>query len=311
MKTKVTRINEEDNIVGFVSMYLSSFQDEKDILTLNYNGELQIEEEDTSKIWFRRGGIKVTNGLIDFDSLDMNIENKKVAIEHLTDEFNSLKSAVYYFIGKKSTTISNPNNYQVNKIKTLFLAKKNGLMIPTTLITSLKTVLISFYESQDKNIITKGIQEICSIKLENDFKATYTALIDNEIMATLPDKFQPSLFQKNINKQYEIRTFYFRGKCYSMAIFSQVDSQTEIDFRRYNLKKPNRMVPYQLTKEVENKIVSLMYDLELDTGSIDFILGKDNKLYFLEINPVGQFSFLSQNCNYNLEKIIAEYIKNN
>jgi len=33
---------------------------------------------------------------------------------------------------------------------------------------------------------------------------------------------------------------------------------------------------------------------------------KENKCYFLEINPVGQFGFVSQNANHNIEQIIAK-----
>jgi|GEM_PF-2184302 hypothetical protein len=37
---------------------------------------------------------------------------------------------------------------------------------------------------------------------------------------------------------YEIRSFVLENKIYSMAIFSQLDSQTATDFRQYNETKP-------------------------------------------------------------------------
>lgn len=90
-----------------------------------------------------------------------------------------------------------------------------------------------------------------------------------------------------------------------MAIFSQNDENTEIDYRNYNRTKPNRMVPFKLTKELEYKLDNYMKKMDLDTGSIDLIYGKDGKFYFLEVNHLGQYDFLSQHCNYNLDKKIA------
>jgi len=124
----------------------------------------------------------------------------------------------------------------------------------------------------------------------------------------LPDVFYPSLFQEKIEKEYEVRSFYIDGRFYSMAIFSQNDKQTKDDFRKYNFQNMNRMVPYQLDKKTELNLHKVYSMLNLDTGSADFIKGKDGKYYFLEINPTGQFGFVSFYCNYNLEKIVAKHL---
>ena len=48
--------------------------------------------------------------------------------------------------------------------------------------------------------------------------------------------------------------------------------------------------------------------VNLNTGSIDMIVTKENEYIFLEVNPVGQFGMVSQPCNYYLEKKITEYL---
>jgi D-alanine-D-alanine ligase-like ATP-grasp enzyme len=67
-------------------------------------------------------------------------------------------------------------------------------------------------------------------------------------------------------------------------------------------------VPYQLPKELEAKIDVLMQKLQLNTGSLDFMVTEDNQFYFLEVNPVGQFGMVSVPCNYYLEQKIADYL---
>jgi glutathione synthase/RimK-type ligase-like ATP-grasp enzyme len=120
--------------------------------------------------------------------------------------------------------------------------------------------------------------------------------------------FFPTLFQEMIDKDVEIRTFVIEKKIYSMAIFSQLDRQTQVDFRRYNHNKMNRMVPFKLPTNLEVKIINFMQSINLNTGSIDFIKGKDGNYYFLEINPTGQYGFLSAMCNYNLDEVIARQL---
>ena len=96
-----------------------------------------------------------------------------------------------------------------------------------------------------------------------------------------------------------------------MAIFSQEDKQTVIDFRNYNDQIPNRYVPYKLPHNIEDKIDKFMHKMNLDTGSIDMIVTPDLKYIFLEVNPVGQYDMVSVPCNYYLHKKIAQTISNN
>jgi glutathione synthase/RimK-type ligase-like ATP-grasp enzyme len=121
----------------------------------------------------------------------------------------------------------------------------------------------------------------------------------------------PSLFQKYIKKKYEIRSFFLGGNFFSMAVMSQSDQKTMIDFRNYNYEKPNRYVPYKLPKVLEKKLQSLMYELNLKTGSIDLIFTEEGKYIFLEVNPIGQFGMTSYPCNYYLESEIAKYLIKN
>lgn len=47
----------------------------------------------------------------------------------------------------------------------------------------------------------------------------------------------------------------------------------------------------------------------LDTGSLDMIKTPDNRYVFLEVNPAGNIEMVSDTCNYNIERKIAEIIK--
>jgi glutathione synthase/RimK-type ligase-like ATP-grasp enzyme len=95
-----------------------------------------------------------------------------------------------------------------------------------------------------------------------------------------------------------------------MAIFSQKDAKTSVDFRNYNKESPNRVVPFQIDKGYSKKLSLLARQLNLFSGSFDILVDACNNYYFLEVNPVGQFGMVSYPCNYFIEKNIALFIIN-
>jgi ATP-GRASP peptide maturase of grasp-with-spasm system len=197
--------------------------------------------------------------------------------------------------------LTNPFKINLNKPYVLQTAKNYGLEIPKTYIVNSASDLL-----KDVSLICKSILDPMIAKYENNDCMMYTSQISDADFQNLPARFLPSYIQEKIEKKYEVRIFYLNGRCYSMSIFSQKDIQTETDFRNYNWEKPNRFVPYQLPKEEGIKIKKLMQHLGLNCGSIDLIKAINDKYYFLEINPTGQFGMVDFPCNYGLHKKVAE-----
>jgi len=182
-----------------------------------------------------------------------------------------------------------------------------GFLIPDFYIFNFREGAWNVY-NQFPGLITKSMSDGVYL-FENTESETgyfsYTEKVTKDWIAALPDRFSPSFVQDRIDKKFELRIFYLDGKCYSMAILSQSDEQTKVDFRKYNNEKPNRCVPFKLPRDIEKKIQRLFKKLELNTGSVDLIIDKNDKFFFLEINPVGEFLMVSLPCNYYLENQIA------
>ena len=253
-------------------------------------------------IWYRRW----SNG-VEFELL-LNQESTNFTLNNfIKREFNSLSSS-FFSVFKNKKWLSKPNiNKLLNKYDVLAEAKKVGLNVPNTIITNSKSQLQSFHK-KNINLITKPIGEVSQYEYKQKNHLQYTRIINKNEINTFPDFFFPSLFQKQILKDFEIRTFYLEGLFYSMAIFSQNDDKTSVDFRRYNIAKPNRNIPFKLPKSIEKKLKCLLDIYAFDTASIDIIKGLDGEYYFLEINPVGQFGMVSIPCNYYLESKVADYL---
>ena len=206
--------------------------------------------------------------------------------------------------------LTHPSELRISKLNVLRSAHRLNISIPETIITTSKKELIVF-KALHNRLITKCITDSPVLVNENDFFLLTTQEINDLFIERIANNFPPSLFQELIEKEYEIRTFYLDNKFYSMAIFSQKDNQTKVDFRNYNRENPNRTVPYQLPEYYENDLRKLMIELKISTASIDIIKSLEGKYIFLECNPVGQIGMTSHPCNYSLEKIIATYLSEN
>jgi ATP-GRASP peptide maturase of grasp-with-spasm system len=203
-----------------------------------------------------------------------------------------------------------PENVRKNrKMEILVKAKEFNLLIPNTIIANNKKSALQFL-SQNKRIISKPITEIPYFHdIQYEF-FLFTSEMTEDILNSGPANFYPTLFQQLIEKKYDIRVFFMNDECYSMAILSQNDSKTTIDFRNYDFERPSRTIPYKLPAEIENKICKLMRSINLSNGSLDFVLSQDHKFYFLEVNPIGQFGMTSYPCNYEIDKKIAQFLVN-
>jgi glutathione synthase/RimK-type ligase-like ATP-grasp enzyme len=214
----------------------------------------------------------------------------------------------FFAVVNRNKTIGNILQlHNIPKVTTLFDAKKFGILIPKTLVTNSKSELLEFYH-ENSQIITKSSHDLFNSNIDYSTYRSYTIKLNLDHIKSYSEKFGLSLFQENIVKKCDIKSFYFDGIFYSEAIFSQNDSQTEIDFRIYDVIKPSRTSSFKLPKTLEQKVKKLLKSYNLNFAVVDFVLDYNENLYFLEINVDGIFDAISENNNYNCEKILANFL---
>ncbi len=260
----------------------------------------EIKSSEIKAAWFRRFNILpyIKEGL------NIDIEQKNQITKALFQDIDATVEYLFNCIPNKKW-LNNPKNININKLLQLEFAHKIGFKIPKTITTNDKDVIKE--ELLQNKFITKSIDSQLSLDIENNALLAYTSSINNDDLTEIP-QIIPSLIQSEIDKDIEIRSFLLGEELYSMAIFSQEDNQTSVDFRKYNLTIPNRTIPYKLPLDIEEKILSFAKYFNLNSGSFDIIKDKKGEYVFLEVNPVGQFGMVSQPCNYNLEQKIAKYL---
>jgi ATP-GRASP peptide maturase of grasp-with-spasm system len=254
-------------------------------------------------IWYRRGLIQVIKYSSDtklFNLLNSNSKENNSQIQLFIDSY----------ILKNNRSINSQKDNNISKIDVFYNANKLKINTPKTLISNEIEDIIKFAKNNINTIIKDDIFSKISYTHNNKFVVT----INQSYNAVKLSNFEninfnnkcATLFQEYIPKKYEIRTFYLKGQFRSMAIFSQQNEKTKTDFRNYDYDRPNRNVPYNLPKSLEKKLHKLMLKLDINCGSMDIIVTPDDEYYFLEVNPIGQFQWLSKGCNYFIERMIAE-----
>ena len=307
-KETLIRINIEDFLNYSSSLIISNSTIEYKLKTKQSNilqfKNLNLEQKSKIKIWFRRwGDTKLLNISCQTESLNYQIS------EFLQSQLDEYKLVFFNQINK-SNWLNHLENMNLKKIDVLQKAASVGLKIPNTLITNKKADVLNFLKI-NPIIITKTIGDT-QFFIENDKTyGLYTSLITKEDLQQMPINFFPTMFQEYIDKVYELRIFFLNKTFYSMAIFSQNNDKTKVDFRQYDNDFPNRNVPYIIPLNLQKKLLMLCKDLNLNCCSFDFIKSKQHDYIFLEVNPVGQFGMVSYPCNYYLEEKIANYLTKN
>lgn len=288
---KVIRINCEDFINETLRI---SPADESFVL----RGE-QIDYQDIQVVWFRRW--------YDYDFMLSPFQGYKEKDRSFYEDIKSFlideANVLFKFLCFKLRSaywLSRPEDNNINKLVVLDRAAQIGLNIPSTVATNLKSEL-----NAKTNLITKAVGDAGSYNFKDSEFTFYTEEVD---LNKTPDTFFPSLFQEKVEKEFEIRSFYLDGDFYSVAIFSQRNEQTKVDFRHYDNDTPNYNTAFQLPENIESSLKELMMSMNLETGSIDLIKSMDSEYYFLEVNPIGQFGATSMSGNFHLEKKVALFL---
>lgn len=287
-----------------ISPYSLGFQQQIEIIGdqvfLNTEDKkIELNPQKIQSIWLRKWNLETE---VDHYLKSKNLDEKsKFALRNLyISEINAIFQFLCHFL-ETCKWYPKPSALNSNKLIQSFEANKLGFKVPLSKIG----YELEFRQSNEVKLISKLINTHFSYQYEDKNYHAYTSMIEKNASSDFP-----SLIQENIPKKYEVRVFYFDGFIRSTAILSQANERTSLDYRRYDYTNQNRFVPYQLTEEITTKITTLMQALAINTGSIDLICTQENEIYFLELNPFGQFGELGRKCHHQIEKHIAFTLAN-
>jgi glutathione synthase/RimK-type ligase-like ATP-grasp enzyme len=182
------------------------------------------------------------------------------------------------------------------KIRQLQAARRIGLSVPETLVTNQPAAAEDFVARHGPGrVIRKAFRNIAEAPRE-------TTLVRQEDLAVIDAvRYAPVIFQRYVAADADLRVTVVEDDVFAAAIRSTADHQTD-----YRLGLASATVtPYRLPHDVTARLLELMKVLELSFGAIDMRLTPEGEHVFLEVNPAGEFLFVSERTGQPIPAAIA------
>lgn len=128
-----------------------------------------------------------------------------------------------------------------------------------------------------------------------------------EVNPTQLDLAYPWFLQEEIDGEDEVTVVYVNGRLFAYRYPRSAITDSE-DVRKANFDDPSKWEPCELTTSEQAAIRGFMAETGYQFGRFDFIR-KDGELWFLELNPNGQWAWLDEDNKDGLISSIAEAIR--
>lgn len=195
-----------------------------------------------------------------------------------------------------------------NKIEQLKVASNLGFDIPPTLVSTIPEQITNFYNNYNGEIIGKAVKH-GFFKYENKVNIANTQKIENNFIKEISNYAKvPMIFQKLIKKKYDIRVTLIKNEVFSTAIHSQDHEETKTDWRVWDIIDDIDLKhsTYQLPGALSQKCIDLTKYFNLKYSAIDLVQTPDNRYYFLELNPNGQWAWIEKMVGYPIRNSLIK-----
>ncbi len=192
----------------------------------------------------------------------------------------------------------------------LLLARELGFNVPMTLITTDPNKINEFYDSCLGEVVIKPLRRAL-FKSGGDEYVIFTSKLaeaDRDVLESV--QYAPSIYQEFINKALDIRVTVVGNRTFAAAIHSQDNHETMVDWRRGGaIDLPYDV--YELGGDLKRKCVKLVQQLGLKFGAIDLVQSRRGEVYFLEINPNGQWAWIEERLGLDISGAIIDILAGN
>lgn len=199
----------------------------------------------------------------------------------------------------KAKWINHPvNTYQAeNKLFQLQTARELGLLTPKTFVGNALPQNVNasgkyIVKALDTALFYDGSQELF----------TYTSVVSGSELIRSNIKDAPIILQEFLDNKQDIRVTVVGNMLFPVSITKHGENIYG-DWRK-NAKDTLHYEPVTLPDEISTKIVGLMNKLGLVFGGVDLALS-EGRYYFIEVNPTGEWGWLSPYSTIPLENAIV------
>lgn len=185
----------------------------------------------------------------------------------------------------------------------LFHAKKVGLRIPETLISTDKDEIKVFLlklKSQGKEVVFKDLGNLVIGYSTRKIDLTFFKRSTNYHLS-------PCIFQERIQGGVDLRIVVLDNLIFTCEWRSKKIGKNIVDIRDEDDAK---MWPSECPVEIKKKLLKLHKKLGLTFGVYDFKIDANGNSYFLEVNPSGQWLNMEIQGKQQISEAFAKFLVN-
>jgi ATP-grasp ribosomal peptide maturase len=186
----------------------------------------------------------------------------------------------------------------------LAVATRCGLDVPRTILTNDPTAADRAREFLGPHLVYKPLGST-SVVDGNRLTMVYTTAVPPEFIADKRVALTVHQFQERIHKYRDVRATVVGDHVYAADLFCD-DPDIPLDWRADYSK-----IRYERTKlpaQVEASLLTLTRQLGLRFCAADFIVDTDERYYFVDLNPNGEWGWIEHAVGLPIAAAVAELL---
>lgn len=188
------------------------------------------------------------------------------------------------------------------KVYVLERAMRLAFSIPDTLASNDPLAAARFLESCDACVAKPVYQGLYAA--DDGCYAINTRRLDGVALSHGAIEVVPFVLQREVVRGRDLRLTFVGEVAFGAAV--EWDARAEVDWRTPGAQP--RFVPYEIPVELARRCRNLMADLGLLYGAIDLIESNDGKIWFLEVNPAGEFAWLEVQLGMRIRDALIDVL---
>lgn len=188
-----------------------------------------------------------------------------------------------------------------NKLLQLQVANAIGIKIPHTYVGNQLPPTIReknryVVKALDTPVFYDGAHEMF----------TYSTILTGKELLESSLQEAPVIIQECLSPKVDIRVTVVNNRLFPAQIEFN-GKGIEGDWRKKN-KEGLTYTPIDLPSDLQKSLLSLMAELRLVFGGIDLAVC-NNSIYFIEVNPTGEWGWLVHTAGFEIQKAIVDYME--
>lgn len=180
-----------------------------------------------------------------------------------------------------------------NKAVQLYLAAKNGLKIPDTVMSNAPAAVRESFRNGDRGKVCKAFSPHIwkkegsgALAVTETFEIAAEALPEDEVFT-----YAPAIYQEKVEKAFDVRMVLLGTTVYSYALHTP---NRALDWRQEVAQGHVGLEEIATPTDVETAVLAFSREAGIEFGSFDFAVDHDGAWWFLEVNEEGQFLWLDE-----------------